>query len=584
LITFAILGKRQRKRSANRAQQLVLACAFFDSTGRLMVTPEGMIPNQKITNTYVEKVSTLKTESGSVHRNLFLTAFQTFAEDEFSKTHPAFIWVFRASRNWKALRDLIPGMKDNLVSNASSRRYCPGNGTVIDGSVQLDTEFSTLFKQLFCVAAQDLADHMHQPLDKIGILYDDVMSTGTLPADTTTAKLHRKLAAAARANDLEKAEIPYIFGKGQFLFVVREVQKQEVIRLQASGFRFAGIPAIADVLSRSMQVSREEMMFRLQAMREYSTTEKLMDPGVHIACFALRPTVRKGFDVLVQSQATNQLPHITMPLDHISDWQYAILRKMDDWTMAECLTWLDGDTGHTLPYEQNFCKQMYRALSRLAEDIDSPFVMETRFAAKMVTAPCRPSGRGSTPGKAILLCVRAITGIHALAPSARFAYRPLRLFNAQQQVYTGVDDHEWFARQIHREFADIPIRKDRKVESVRGESIIGSPPISPNTATWPIPSLTPSPAPTRDSRAESTDKPLMSSQAFGGIMVSNQSTIDVSELNKSTSESSFELQGMGNVGQASFEAVEVETFVDQLYAMAVSDGRARIRKMSTEGR
>jgi hypothetical protein len=76
----------------------------------------------------------------------------------------------------------------------------------------------------------------------------------------------------------------------------------------------------------------------------------------------------------------------------------------------------------------------------------------------------------------------------------------------------------------------------------------------------------------------------MSSQAFGGIMVSNQSTIDVSELNKSTSESSFELQGMGNVGQASFEAVEVETFVDQLYAMAVSDGRARIRKMSTEGR
>ena len=67
-------------------------------------------------------------------------------------------------------------------------------------------------------------------------------------------------------------------------------------------------------------------------------------------------------------------------------------------------------------------------------------------------------------------------------------------------------------------------------------------------------------------------------------MVSNQSTIDVSELNKRTSESSFELQGMGNVGQASFEAVEVETFVDQLYAMAVSDGRARIRKMSTEGR
>ena len=56
LVTFAIIGQRKRKRSANRAQQLVLACAFFDDAGRLMVTSEGMIPNQKITGTYVEKV------------------------------------------------------------------------------------------------------------------------------------------------------------------------------------------------------------------------------------------------------------------------------------------------------------------------------------------------------------------------------------------------------------------------------------------------------------------------------------------------------------------------------------------------
>jgi hypothetical protein len=506
---------------------------------------------------------------------------QTFGDDEFSKTHPAFIWVFRATRNWKVLKDLVQGMKENLVSNAASRRYCPGNGSVIDGSVQLDTEFSTLFKQLFCVAAQDLADHIHQPLDKIGILYDDVMSTGTLPTDTRASRFHRRLAAAARASDMEKADMPYIFGKGQFLFVVREVQKQEAVRLQASGFRFAGIPAIADVLSRSMQVSREDITFRLEAMREYSSTEKLMNPGVHVACFALRPTVRKGFDVLVPSNATNQLPHVTMPLDQISDWQYAILRKMDDWTTADCLKWLKGDTRYTLPFEQNFCKQMYRALSRLVEEIDNPFVMEARFAAKRVAAPCKASGRSTGPGRAILLCIRAITGIHTRAPNSKFTYRPLRLFNAQQQVYSGVPDHDYFARQIHREFAHIPVKRPRNDESLKADSLMHSAPVSPNVATWPIPSPSPSPAPPRDSRADSTDKPLVSNPAFGGIM--NQVTVNISDLvNKAASESSFELQGMGNVGEAGFESVEMETFVDQLYTLAVSDGRARLRKMSSE--
>jgi len=76
----------------------------------------------------------------------------------------------------------------------------------------------------------------------------------------------------------------------------------------------------------------------------------------------------------------------------------------------------------------------------------------------------------------------------------------------------------------------------------------------------------------------------MSSQNFGGIMVSNQITVDVSALGKAASESSLELQQMGNIGEASFEAVEMETFVDQLYAMAVSDGRTRMRKVSSEGK
>jgi hypothetical protein len=54
-----MLAQRRRLRSANRAQEVVLACAIFDKHGKVMVTPEGILPNEKVTTTYVERVSIL---------------------------------------------------------------------------------------------------------------------------------------------------------------------------------------------------------------------------------------------------------------------------------------------------------------------------------------------------------------------------------------------------------------------------------------------------------------------------------------------------------------------------------------------
>lgn len=55
LVIFALIGQRSRRRSADRAQQVVLACAIFDPEGRLMVTPEGLMPCRKITDSYNEQ-------------------------------------------------------------------------------------------------------------------------------------------------------------------------------------------------------------------------------------------------------------------------------------------------------------------------------------------------------------------------------------------------------------------------------------------------------------------------------------------------------------------------------------------------
>lgn len=40
-------------------------------------------------------------------------------------------------------------------------------------------DFAMIFKELFCVAADGLAMHLHQPLDRLGVLFEEPVCTGT---------------------------------------------------------------------------------------------------------------------------------------------------------------------------------------------------------------------------------------------------------------------------------------------------------------------------------------------------------------------------------------------------------------------
>lgn len=53
---LAVIGNRSAKRYPDRAKQVVLASATFDQDGRIMVTPGGFLPSQKVTNSYIERV------------------------------------------------------------------------------------------------------------------------------------------------------------------------------------------------------------------------------------------------------------------------------------------------------------------------------------------------------------------------------------------------------------------------------------------------------------------------------------------------------------------------------------------------
>lgn len=54
---LAIYSARVRKGYTQRAQRITLAAAVFDEHGRILVTPDGFVPSEVVTHTFLQKVS-----------------------------------------------------------------------------------------------------------------------------------------------------------------------------------------------------------------------------------------------------------------------------------------------------------------------------------------------------------------------------------------------------------------------------------------------------------------------------------------------------------------------------------------------
>ncbi|KAL5396242.1 hypothetical protein PMIN02_003393 [Paraphaeosphaeria minitans] len=244
-ICFAMgfIKQRQEKKQRDRAKQVVLAVATFDTEGRLLVTPRGFLPCQTITRQF--------------HQRTF--------DEEFNTRHPVFQWLFRVSRHWGGIVDLIPAMRDHLQHTGYLQVNTPSGSPSRDsmGTEEDDSTYSAVFYQMFCVAAQDIARSMETRLQDLAQLYEDVLTTGTLLSRTIFKDSQgRSIIASdviAPQKDVEAGQNPVLFGRGQLLVLTRKVEKEEADRLQNIGYRFANTNQIGDHLARSMQISRQEL-------------------------------------------------------------------------------------------------------------------------------------------------------------------------------------------------------------------------------------------------------------------------------------------------------------------------------------
>ncbi|RDL31329.1 uncharacterized protein BP5553_09538 [Venustampulla echinocandica] len=588
LFVFAILAQRRRSRSANRAQHVVLASAIFDANGRILVTPEGTLPNQKVTTSYVE-------------RSL---------DEEFGVTHPVFHWIFRTTRNWSSISGLLPGMRSHLRDTAVYGGSRPGTKTrpsLSNDEGENADDYAVIFRELFCIAAADLAGQLNEPLENVGVLFDEVLGTGQKPSSKLNDRSNSR-----ESTDLESdgASVSTL-SRGQLLFLVRRVNRREADQLAASGYRFAEIQNVAHIIARNMQIKCNDLHGRLFSMYEYASETHILNPGVHLACFAIRASVQGGFDVLVRRDARNQLPTMQLPIDNLSSWQITFLSQLDGASVTACLKFLKDNSASSdnATREQNFAAQLYKAVVELKEEINDPFFADALLIGTPVSAPCYTSDGGAKPAQAMLITFRVIVPVQFRAQSVKLGFTPLGFFRTQQYVYGNSPDHASFARKIHKEFGPILNKKNLNTngdgKSLKSPTSLGKFPrrLKKNTS-GPSDVSMPTAAPRahtrsssrrfwkRQSGGESRNLPkasldntseiqLVETQAFGGIMVSQEVSVDVKDVEERSpdrgerdgKDAEPQVIHLGTTGEATRDLDDSETYVDRLLSVCIAARR-----------
>jgi hypothetical protein len=550
----------------------VLASATFDHDGKILVTPEGLLPCQKITRQYNQR------------------SFN----DEFNVAHPVFQWLFRVTFNWAGVADLVPAMRNHLrtvnhhAKDINTRPMTPGSEAAFENG-EFSEDYSILFREHFCVAASELAEHLEERMQDLGVLYNQIIMTGSLASEFQPKRTLR----SGKTTDVEAGIInPTMFGRGQLLFLVRIADKTQVTRLISAGYRFAHPTHVGDIIARSMQVPHNDMINTIDQLHHYSHQFSSPLPeepqySAYLACFAMRAAVNKSngnWEVLVPIDTPFQLPQAELSVEPLTPLQSKLLARLDGLSANQCLSYLNNKAAEsTSTDEKEFLELLLDQVTSLTISVPESFFGNAIFSCKPIRVPGLSAEKGGAHSVYIYpFCI--IPDVHAssIKSTNKLTYVPLSFFKCFQRVYRGSPDHAILARKIHREFGAIlsakgassntsgSTHRDSKSDSL-GKSSFRVPKAKP----WPF-SKSSSPrwsSPVKPDFA--SDSPLVdkkddpSAHAFGGIMVSSDTTVEVSAKQEAT----LEMQEMGLKTEATVGASEQPTYVDELFRVTSSRWR-----------
>ena len=439
-----------------RSQKVMLACAMFDPDGRILVTTEGVLPAREITDRYN-------------HR--------TF-DDEFDTAHLVFQWIFRVSRNWSGVSELIPKMKSHLNGHRGDEQNSPrpsssASSTIYDPETYSD--YSIIFRERFCAAAASLAASMHLPVEKVGVLYDNIIETGTLTPEERTGRCIT-LTTDKELRDVEMGSLVNLFGKGQLLFLTRQLDVEDTDKLLNAGFRFASIQHVGRSIAEAMQVPLPNLEVHVSSLRRYvDDLQSLKKPGAWLSFFALIPKANsKGFDIAVKRDNRDQLPDIQLLPIELVQWQADFLKRMDDKTPANCFAFLEDRTGQDVgrsAHECQFAIILIQALIQLGQQVPVQWLHHAKFYARPLQAHYSQGLRSRAPVTTLysfIVCADLHTSLEGNGGIIRV---PLSFFSARQQCYAGSPNKLVLDRDIHQEFGPLLAPKATKTASHKVKKI-----------------------------------------------------------------------------------------------------------------
>lgn len=488
-------------------------------------------------------------------------------------------------------------MKDRISLPSTMDTLNPSE----DGEVEGD--YSVIFREYFCVAADELAATLDIPLNDLGVLYNGILTTGSYGTDLNRKK--KFLGQARRSADVESGLMyPGMFGRGQLLFVVRSVDKIEALRLKSAGYRFANVSNVTEIIARAMRAPHADIVDTMERLRLYAQPPtNAGSPGAtFLACFAIRASVKtahRNWEILVPTKQPGDLPKVELGHGPLLPWQLEKLSKLDGLSISQSIGYLNNIASECgIVDEKEFMEHLLDQITNLTRQVPEDFFQQAVFCAQPVTAPSLGEERQGLKPQIFAFCI--IPDVHgASVKSTAVTYMPLSFFQCIQRVYKRSPDHAILAQRIHREFGAILSHKDvaafsqnrssqrhtgldRRLStkltmpSVPGFSRDRSPRDSSSTPVQDFHD--------RDSKLSHTTRSSKSSTvvekdigdwrrsittpaapaAFGGIMVSSNTKIEVHTKRNNN----MELEDMGTRAEVGVAANEAPTYVDDLFKIA----------------
>ncbi|KAJ4337399.1 hypothetical protein N0V87_004722 [Didymella glomerata] len=552
---LGFLKQRHRRLLKDRAQQVVLACATFDESGKLLVSQGGLLPCQTITRQFHQR---------------------TFA-DEFNTRHPVFQWIFRVSRHWGGVADLIPSMREHLHSTGYLQSTSPS--TAADSrssfSSEDDSTYSATFRELFCVTAYDIAKTLDTGLQNLGTLYEEVATTGTSMsmARAVFKDPHDRkeiLAADVANKDVETGMAnPILFGRGQMLVLTKKADPNEVRRLQNLGYHFANVDQVGDNLARSLQVTRDDLHDMVARWQSFTEREPSIPPsGTYLASFLLQPAPgMRGLDVIVPRANPDRLPMVKLANGDLNVGELKVLASFNGLSLDDCLARTGLRSGLESKEECAFLENFRNGMLDLINDAPESALHRAIFSAKQLNIAHGAGQKERSPATVFAFCGIKEIYIQSLQ-SMTLKCIPMSFFQTYLRSYPGSPDHQILAIRNHKEFATL----------TRTPSITEKPEKRSNRWNFKLRSKRSMSSDTTLQPDSCSEKGLVnlsspcvdtsSSHPWGGIMVTSTQQIvhDESKRHGST----MELREMGVKSEAGVADTEQQTLADSLMSITTA--------------